>query len=106
MRSPLITFKENFVRQYSRSAQLYSCRKLTYKGDKLNAFAGLTSAFSAHHRTQFHYALPTAYFDWALLWELKKPSRRVHDFPSWSWCGLDGAVEWRPSTIAGTLLNL
>jgi hypothetical protein len=86
--------------------ELFSGRHLTYLEDKLNAFVGIAKTLEASLRTEFLYGLPTRYFDWALLWEPRESSARNQAFPSWSWAGWDGAVEWKVSTLSGPLTNL
>lgn len=108
--APLSLMQENPLRHYSNCVKLYTVRNLTYPGDKLNAFEGITASLEEHLGSKFFCGLPTAFFDWALLWEPLEPLSRIFwenpDFPSWAWCGWNGGVEWRSSTTSGCLLNL
>lgn len=118
IRSPLNLFSENPLRRYSKSVELYSGRSLTFVTDRSIAFEGiaLSIAQNFHPSTfsaPFQYGLPTWYFDWALLWELKTLGQRIKRdeaggviLPSWSWCGWHGTSEWRMSTTSTVLLNL
>jgi len=113
--SPFALFKENPLRRYSSFVELYSSRRLTHLSDKLAAFSGMEATLRGPLAASFHYGLPDSYFDWALLWELKPKERskgyevdRKHReiFPSWSWSGWDGGVEWRHPTTSGVLLHV
>lgn len=108
--APLSLMQENPLRHYSNCVKLYTVRSLTYSGDKLNAFEGITASLEEHLGSKFFCGLPTALFDWALLWEPSEPLYRISStdpyFPSWAWCGWVGGVEWRSSTTSGCLLNL
>ena len=65
--------------------ELFTKRNLTYKGDALNAFAGvIASLFPCH------FGLPKHLFAEAILWTFKLRSTigaRNTNFPSWSWAG-------------------
>ncbi|KAK8241619.1 heterokaryon incompatibility protein-domain-containing protein [Phyllosticta capitalensis] len=110
--APLVPEKSNPVRHFADCVQLYSVRNLTYESDKLLAFEGIAKSLEIPLGTTFHYGLPAAYFDWALLWDPVSPARRIRVsgdcrvFPSWSWCGWMVGVEWRLSAISGCLYNL
>ncbi|KAH6677592.1 heterokaryon incompatibility protein-domain-containing protein [Halenospora varia] len=115
--SPLTLFNANPLRRYSTCVQLYSSRKLTFMGDKLIAFEGIGNVLSVPLDCKLYHGLPDSHFDWALLWELSEPAKEIPEehlqrrhvgpkFPSWSWCGWDGGVEWRLSTISGALVNM
>lgn len=70
----------------------YTCRKLSYADDILNAFAGILSFLSIKLESSMAYGLPCSTFDFSLLWEPVQRLERRHKFPSWSWAGWTGAV--------------
>lgn len=57
-------------------------------------------------RSDFQNGLPTSYFDFAPLWTPGGTQRRIPEFPSWSWCGWSGAVEYKYQSLEGVLTNL
>lgn len=62
----------------------YSCRDLSYTGDKVRAFAGaLNSLCNGNHR----HGIPFEQFEAALLWAPEYPSKN-EEFPSWSWASV------------------
>ncbi|KAK0652670.1 heterokaryon incompatibility protein-domain-containing protein [Cercophora newfieldiana] len=75
--------------------QTYSERELTYPTDIYNAFAGVSRQLVYRLDTDLCHGIPTAYFDWFLLWFPMKDQTRRGDphpiAPSWSWAGWDGA---------------
>ncbi|KAI9772807.1 MAG: hypothetical protein M1839_002280 [Geoglossum umbratile] len=85
--------------QYSSVVREYTARQLTFNGDILNAFQGLSSVLaSSYGEIKYHWGLPEAYFDCAILWQPEaRLQRRASDspttvFPSWSWAGWVGSV--------------
>lgn len=70
----------------------YTCRKLSYGDDILNAFAGILNFLSVKLGSLMAYGLPCSTFDFSLLWEPVQALERRHKFPSWSWAGWTGAV--------------
>ncbi|KAH7089022.1 heterokaryon incompatibility protein-domain-containing protein [Paraphoma chrysanthemicola] len=99
-------FSENPVRQYTKCTELFTERKMAYDNDKLKAFSAIQSILSNNMNSDFHFALPTAYFDFALLWIPLTPTRRLPGFPSWSWCGWGAKVEYKYQTLEGGFANL
>ncbi|KAH7068888.1 hypothetical protein BKA63DRAFT_97450 [Paraphoma chrysanthemicola] len=99
-------FSENPVRQYTKCTELFTERKMAYDKDKLKAFSAIQSILSTNMNSDFHFALPTAYFDFALLWIPLTPTRRLPDFPSWSWCGWGAKMEYKYQTLEGVFANL
>ncbi|KAK3377511.1 heterokaryon incompatibility protein-domain-containing protein [Podospora didyma] len=113
--SPLRALMGNPLRSYTSCVRIYSSRKLTYLGDKLEAFNGLSTFLGRKLGSEIVFGLPSRYFDWALLWEPEDAGERIaFDYyswrtavlPSWSWCGWDHQVDWRLSTVGGPLFNL
>lgn len=104
--SPTALFSDNPLKQYSNSVEQFTERHLLYEKDILNAFVGILTSLEQPLSTTFLWALPVAYFDWALLWEPKEKIWRLKAFPSWSWCGWTQQSGWNLSTVSGVLTNL
>ncbi|KAF4981493.1 hypothetical protein FDECE_17688 [Fusarium decemcellulare] len=94
----------------------YSARNLSYDGDGLNAFLGILNHYESLNTdlrgvVSHFWGIPIlltlgiddVLFD--LLWRHRKvaATRRL-DFPSWSWVGWTGAIEfaWKPMHFAMT----
>ena len=84
--------------EYFTLVQDYCTRELTFPGDALHAFAGVTKTLSRVFPGGFHYGLPEMFFDVSLLWFRREESRctrrfalntqgSTHTLPSWSWMG-------------------
>ncbi|RSL64594.1 hypothetical protein CEP53_003996 [Fusarium sp. AF-6] len=106
--SPLQALQGNPLRSYINCVNIYSGRLLTIPSDKLVAFIGLSQVLSRGLFSELEHGMPLRYLDWALLWEPESAGKRIiaHDLVSWSWCGWERKVNWRFSTIEGTLFNL
>jgi hypothetical protein len=70
--------------------QTYSERVLTFNSDVYNAFAGAASQLSFWLKTDLCHGIPTAFFDWFLLWGPLADQVRRPNGPSWSWAGWVG----------------
>lgn len=77
----------------------YTSRKLSFESDIEKAFLGIETSLSQNRNWSYVAGLPTAVFDWALLWlprgQLKRRSWTdgngdVVRPPSWSWMGWMG----------------
>ncbi|KAL7918816.1 heterokaryon incompatibility domain-containing protein [Trichoderma austrokoningii] len=99
--------------RYLTAVEDYTPRQLSYQHDSLNAFAGIIKKFErAPHPIIQLWGIPTTieyryqaerYFVQGLCWnhayscwgheEPRRPSRRP-DFPSWSWAGWAGKVNY------------
>lgn len=101
---------------YKRLIEVYSGRELSFKADILRGFAGVFAVLNRHFKGETLFGLPVVVFPHALLWSpaarlprrggrlatisnvsVGKPDRR---FPSWSWAGWDGPVEYRLFSLA------
>ena len=95
---------------YAKLVGIYSQRNLSFKSDILNAFAGMFAVLEEHFEGTTVYGLPSSVISHALLWSpcARLPRRGSHlptnftkgpepdpQFPSWSWAGWDGPVEYR-----------
>ncbi|XXG97849.1 hypothetical protein Hte_004163 [Hypoxylon texense] len=86
---------------YLTIINLYNGRVLTHAGDRMHAFAGVTTKLEADFPGGFIWGLSVAYFEIALLWQSRYqfPSKRRNrkwpdslQLPSWSWVGWDGTI--------------
>ena len=86
------------MKRWYKMLDVYLERKLTYAQDILSAFSGVEEALKSSIG-MFHYGLPEAFFDLALLWIPKAHLIRrtqyskdssCDNFPSWSWAGWQG----------------
>ncbi|KAF5005593.1 hypothetical protein FDECE_8000 [Fusarium decemcellulare] len=96
---------------YKILLETYSRRNLSSKSDILNAFAGMFAVLEGHFQSITFHGLPSTVFSHALLWTpaARLPRRGTQlptyssmgpgspdaQFPSWSWAGWDGPVEYR-----------
>ncbi|KAM5361880.1 hypothetical protein ACJZ2D_012825 [Fusarium nematophilum] len=99
---------------YKKLVETYSRRNLSFKSDILNAFAGMFEVLEQHFQSTTVYGLPAAVLSHGLLWtpaaRLPRRGTQLPDlaalrdgnmgapdaqFPSWSWVGWDGPVEYR-----------
>lgn len=87
--------------RYMTTVCEYSRKSLTYEGDILNAFAGISRVLSVEMKSPFFYGHPVKFFDLSLLWEEYHDGNptRIHGFPSWSWCGWKGRKFWDFNSI-------
>ncbi|RDL40258.1 uncharacterized protein BP5553_00237 [Venustampulla echinocandica] len=93
--------RDNTLIAYKRLVSVYTKRHLSYSSDILNAFSGILAALEQPWNTRFIYGIPDAHFGNALLWKgtdgsitRRGQDRRGHQFPSWSWVGWIGSVEF------------
>lgn len=84
---------------YFQAVQAYSLRNLTFPSDTLKAFSGIGAVLSQALSSTMIYGLPASIFDLALLWQPAGQMSRKEGFPSWSWAGWHGAVQWNGDTM-------
>ena len=80
--------------QYKAAVELYTRRFLTKPSDILKAFEGVERVLQSRMGTSMHFGLPLGLLDAALLWESPQRLRRRPGFPSWSWAGWSGEIQW------------
>ncbi len=96
---------------YAKLVEKYTLRKLSYESDILNAFSGLFAVLNEYFQSDIISGIPASVLDLALLWapaarllrrECKLPTIEGFDmgqvdrnFPSWSWAGWRGPVDYR-----------
>jgi len=105
-----------FWSTYQEIVRHYSSRQLRYTSDKLNAFRAIETSLSFSNEDQFVCGLPESCFTLALCWRGKALERntsfykvpvpgrglRNQTFPSWSWCGWTGYVDYYDSPFTTT----
>jgi hypothetical protein len=73
----------------------YSTRELTKSNDAIDAMAGIFRRLSHRMKCRFLEGLPTSAFDINLLfYNWGNALQRRHGFPSYSWSGWIGQVDW------------
>ena len=87
---------------YRRAVVEYTKRNLTNASDMINTFLAFASLLRPGFKGDFLFGLPETELDFALLWQPKSCIRRRIDpengnslFPSWSWAGWIGEVEYK-----------
>ncbi|KAI1378636.1 hypothetical protein F4677DRAFT_465767 [Hypoxylon crocopeplum] len=84
---------------YKTSVETYKLRHLSFNSDALNAFAGVGTRLAMRMKTSLLFGLPERYFLRALLWrhtnQMKAEDADLK-FPTWSWAGWEGAINYRP----------
>lgn len=89
---------DNDIGEIEGLIQNYSGRQFTVESDVLRAFAGVGRQMRRQLQCDMCHGLPTAFFDWFLLWkppvggEDQPPLCRRSVAPSWSWAGWRGGV--------------
>lgn len=88
-------------RMYARAVEAYTPRSLSFGSDALNAFSGIMNYLRPIMRGGYAYGLPETELDEALLWQpMGLITRRKHPdsgssmFPSWTWAGWVGPVNY------------
>lgn len=100
--------KRDISTLYKAAVKIYTQRSLSFESDIVNAFFGIASALEMSHGGCVLYGLPECILDRAILWVpsattcQRSPIRmstlseldRTLAFPSWSWAGWDGPVQY------------
>lgn len=101
------SLNESFLR-YLSNVEDYTSRNLSFDEDSLNAFQGIIKQFS-QERYAFNHVWGLAYpsngprsldvFVQSLTWmhRAKTKARRRNLFPSWTWAGWEGHIEYEVS---------
>jgi hypothetical protein len=86
------------LRQYFMLVRGYNKRNLYLDSDALNAFGAILTSMNQSFRSGFHFGVPEFCFDIALLWTISGHSQKRREaFPSWSWLGWPGDIEFEMS---------
>lgn len=93
---------------YARFVVDYSRKHLSYQSDIISAFTGITKILELYYGWRFLDGLPVPLIDLALLWApsttdsiLDSALRRRREFPSWSWSGWTGGVDYELVPVDG-----
>ena len=83
-------------KNYDALVSVFSGRKLTYEADVLNACRGSLNRISQRTGMEFTFGLPVQDCLRALIWvpHSAHSLARRHGFPSWSWTGWTGRIEY------------
>lgn len=92
---PTRIFREKPFVQFTSAVELYTRRELTNTGDILNAFEGVEEVLEKRLGSPIFYGALETQMDASLLWESSKMLRRRKGFPSWSWSGWIGEIQWK-----------
>ena len=110
-------------RFYVNLVMEYMKKEMTERSDVINAFSGIMTVLESHSDWWFVSGLPNCLLDFALLWTPSGVARRrapagsgaksqypSHDtFPSWSWSGWEGAIDydqmWMHSSVSNGCLR-
>ncbi|RWA11278.1 hypothetical protein EKO27_g3823 [Xylaria grammica] len=96
----------NLFTVYANAVTEYTRRSITNQMDKLKAFQGILGRLKGPFQAPFLFGLPILLFDVGLLWyPTGSLTRSNKAFPSWSWAGWDGPVQWCMN-VDEQLLNL
>ncbi|KAH8817197.1 heterokaryon incompatibility protein-domain-containing protein, partial [Xylogone sp. PMI_703] len=119
--APLQIFRQLDYRAiwvYMRCVRLYTERRLSKPRDILAAFNGMSNLMCDRMELPFIHGLPSSHFDIALLWEPVRNTKRRQvpdpensslsalDFPSWSWAGWEGSVDYKHNIVGDLLDNV
>jgi hypothetical protein len=98
------------LESYVSAVEFYSKRHLTNLSDKQNAFQGVFKRYRGvidDAPSAFSFGLPISAFDQTFCWRLRKYCIQARNpaFPSWSWLGWQGGVEFDRKMIHGARTN-
>ncbi|KAI0550583.1 HET-domain-containing protein [Xylaria curta] len=88
---------------YDYVASLLPTRSLTNQEDALNAMRGIIQRMSRRMKCRFFEGLPTASFDYFIIFEKDRVIDRRPMFPSYSWTGWKGPLKFYRRSAEGTL---
>ncbi|KAH7411488.1 heterokaryon incompatibility protein-domain-containing protein [Cadophora sp. MPI-SDFR-AT-0126] len=119
----LANLNEKPIALYKNCVELYTTRSLTRSEDILAAFNGISNLLGGRLNAHFVFGLPDSHFDWSLLWEPRAASShrsipaqagtsgnqnrpKQMRFPTWSWSGWTGVMEYHHARLSGPSTNL
>lgn len=97
---PTRIFREKPFVQFTSAVELYTRRELTNPIDILNAFEGVQLVLEKRISAKIFYGVLETMVDSSLIWESTKRLFRRSGFPSWSWSGWIGEIQWKYSEPA------
>ncbi|RMZ88159.1 hypothetical protein DV736_g4617, partial [Chaetothyriales sp. CBS 134916] len=92
---PTRIFREPPLIQFRSAVELYTQRELTNPSDILNAFDGVKLVLERRIGSAIYYGLLEVMLDSSLIWESTKRLRHRPNFPTWSWSGWVGEIQWK-----------
>ncbi|RVX75667.1 hypothetical protein B0A52_00023 [Exophiala mesophila] len=92
---PTRIFREKPFVQFTSAIELYTRRELTNRADILNAFEGVGLVLEKRIGASIYYGALETMLDSSLIWESSKRLFRRDGFPSWSWSGWIGEIQWK-----------
>ncbi|KAK5074730.1 hypothetical protein LTR64_000935 [Lithohypha guttulata] len=92
---PTRIFREKPFVQFTSAVELYTRRDLTNAADILEAFGGVEQVLEKRLNVTIYQGLFEQLMDSSLIWESSKRLVRRHGFPSWSWAGWMGEIQWK-----------
>jgi hypothetical protein len=81
--------------QFTSAVELYTRRELTNPVDILNAFEGVQLVLEKRIGANIYYGSLETMMNSSLMWESNKRLLRRPGFPSWSWSGWIGEIQWK-----------
>ena len=107
---PTSLAEDDDLEAYLSAVEYFSQRKVTMRGDKMNAFQGVLQRYSKSMNGQasaFSFGLPVFAFDQTFCWRttLHSPAARNDAFPSWSWLGWDVPVTFERDLVRHAQTN-
>ncbi|KAJ9608988.1 hypothetical protein H2200_006759 [Cladophialophora chaetospira] len=97
---PTRIFREKPFVQFTSAVELYTRRELTNGNDILNAFEGMQLVLEKRIGDRVYYGALESMMDPSILWESTKRLTRRPGFPSWSWSGWTGEIQWKFTEVA------
>ena len=79
---------------YCELVQKYNRRHLTFETDALKAFSAIMRSLEPSFPHGFFYGVPEFLFDIGLMWIPVTPLKRRTSFPTWSWAGWAGEIDF------------
>ncbi|KAF4572770.1 hypothetical protein EYR36_007280 [Pleurotus pulmonarius] len=91
----LVTHRRPYFYEYCRLVKNYTMRKMSYTSDRIPGFQAVLSTFEQVYGLSFMQGLPEEMIYESLLWQSTTAKvKRVEGYPSWSWAGWTGGVEY------------
>jgi hypothetical protein len=97
---PTRIFREKPFVQFTSAVELYTRRELTNPNDILNAFEGMQLVLEKRLGEKIYYGAMETMMDPSILWESTKRLFPRPGFPSWSWSGWIGEIQWKYTEVA------
>ena len=97
---PTRIFREKPFVQFTSAVELYTRRELTNPNDILNGFEGMQLVLEKRIGDKIYFGALESMMDPSILWESTKRLFRRPGFPSWSWSGWIGEIQWKYTEVA------